>query len=184
MCGRLFPRPRLVALFRSAAYSPLHHAANDTAILEATVSELERLGWSARRFSERNIVIRPLPPADLYLNMCQGPAASQALLEPAAMGHRFLNRPSSVLGCHRHRLVPALAASGIPFPATLLLSTEESLTRIQRAELASLGPGPLWTWWTPERCVRSPSGRPRACAWTSSAVTSSSPRIAAPCWST
>jgi hypothetical protein len=144
MKGRPFARPRLVAIFRSATYSPLQHAANDTAILEATVSELERLGWSASRFSERDVVTRLLPPAELYLNMCQGPGASQALLEHEAMGHRFLNRPSSVLGCHRHRLVPALAGSGIPFPATVLLSTEESPTRTQRAELDSLGAGPFW----------------------------------------
>jgi hypothetical protein len=144
MSRGLFARPRLVAIFRSATYSPLHHGANDTAILEATVSELERLGWSAHRFSERHVVTRALPPAELYLNMCQGPAASHALLEHEAMGHRFINRPSSVLGCHRHRLVPALAVSGIPVPATLLLSTEASLTRTQEAELASLGAGPFW----------------------------------------
>jgi len=141
--GRLV-RPRLVALFRSATYSPQRHAANDTGILEATVSELERLGWSVHRCTEREVVTRALPPAELYLNMCQGPAASQALLEHETMGHRFLNRPSSVLGCHRHRLVPALAASGIPFPATVLVSTEEGLARSQRAELASLGAGPVW----------------------------------------
>jgi len=40
--------------------------------------------------------------------------------------------------------VPALAMSDIPFPATVLLSTEEPLTRIQRAELAVLGPGAVW----------------------------------------
>lgn len=137
-------RPRLVALFRSATYSPLQHAANDSGILDATIVELERLGWSARRFSERDVPTRALPPAELYLNMCQGPAASHALLKHEAMGHRFLNRPSSVLGCHRHRLVPALAASGIPFPATMLLSTEEPLSRVQRDELAALGAGPVW----------------------------------------
>ena len=144
MSGGMFARPRLVAISRSATYSPLQHGANDTAILEATVSELERLGWSAHRFSERDVVTRALPPAELYLNMCQGPAASHALLEHEAMGHRFINRPSSVLRCHRHRLVPALAVRGIPFPATLFLSTEASLTRAQRAELASLGAGPFW----------------------------------------
>jgi hypothetical protein len=144
MSGGMFARPRLVAIFRSATYSPLQHGANDTAILEATVSELERLGWSVHRFSERDVVTRALPPAELYLNMCQGPAASHALLEHEAMGHRFINRPSSVLRCHRHRLVPALAVRGIPFPATLFLSTEASLTRAQRTELASLGAGPFW----------------------------------------
>ena len=137
-------RPRLVAISRSPAYSPLQHQANDSAILEATVRELERLGWSARRVTEHAVAAGSLPEAELYLNMCQGPAASQALVSHEALGVRFFNRPSSVLTCHRHRLVPVLKGSGLAFPATVLLRTDEPLGPVEWAELRSLGSGPLW----------------------------------------
>ena len=142
-----YPRkghPRLVAISRSPAYSPLQHQANDSAILDAAVRELEALGWSARRVTEHAVAAGSLPEADLYLNMCQGPAASQVLVAHEAMGVRFFNRPSSVLACHRHRLVPALRGSGLSFPATVLLRTDEPLGAAERADLRLLGGGPLW----------------------------------------
>ena len=138
------PRPRLVAISRNPAYSPLQHGENDREILGAAVAELVALGWSVRRLDEHAAATGPLPPADLYLNMCQGPAASEALLEHEALGARFFNRPSSVLGCHRHRLVPALAGSGIAFPRTVLVSTDPPLPPAAREALLCLGPGPLW----------------------------------------
>jgi hypothetical protein len=137
-------RQRLVAISRSPAYSPLQHGANDSAILDATVRELEAQGWSARRVTEHEVASGALPEADLYLNMCQGPAASQTLVAHEAMGVRFFNRPSSVLSCHRHRLVPALKGSGLPFPATVLLRTDEPIGVAERTELRTLGGGPLW----------------------------------------
>jgi hypothetical protein len=137
-------RPRLVAISRNPSYSPLQHAANDQQILDATVAELVALGWSARRLDESAVVSGPLPAADLYLNMCQGPAASEALLEHEAMGLRFFNRPTSVLGCHRHRLVPALSRSGIAFPRTVLVPTRGPLSPEAEAGLAALGPGRCW----------------------------------------
>jgi hypothetical protein len=137
-------RPRVVGISRSPAYSPFQHACNDAAILEATLAELERLGWSTATLGEQAISSEPLPPADLYLNMCQGAAASRLLLDAEAAGIRFYNRPSSVLRCHRQRLVPALVAGKVPFPPTLLVRTARPLSALERRELDALGPGPLW----------------------------------------
>lgn len=137
-------RSTLVAISRSPAYSPLQHGANDAAILDATVGALEAMGWSARRVSEHDAVAGTLPEADLYLNMCQGPSASQALVPHEAMGIRFFNRPSSVLACHRHRLVQVLKGSRLAFPATAMLRTDEPIGAAEWAELRTLGNGPLW----------------------------------------
>jgi hypothetical protein len=144
MSDRPHPGPRLVAISRSPAYSPLQHGANDQAILDAVLDELATLGWSARRLTEHDAVSAPLPPASLYLNMCQGPAASEALREHETLGRRFFNRPSSVLGCHRHRLIPLLTRAGIPMPATVFLPTDEPITLRSRDALRRFAPGPLW----------------------------------------
>ena len=115
---------RLVALYRSPTYSPEVHRRNDTAILDATVAGLERRGWQVSRTSEGDVVAGRLPPADLYVNMCQGPAASERLLTLVPRQALAVNPPDSVLNCHRHRLVGRMAAAGLPFPRTLIVPTD------------------------------------------------------------
>jgi len=137
-------RPRAIGISRSPAYSPLQHATNDRAILEATLSELESRGWSTGYLREQDVVSAALPAAELYLNMCQGSPAARALLLAEAAGIRFFNRPSSVLRCHRQRLIPTLLASQIPFPPTVLLRTDRAPDPLELQALAQLDGGPLW----------------------------------------
>jgi len=113
-----------VALNRKPAYSPLQHLANDTAIMNAVVAALELRGWRVTRSSEELLESGPLPAADLYLNMCQGAAASERLVALERSGATLVNSPSSVLSCHRHQMVRALAATSIPFPRTLIVPTQ------------------------------------------------------------
>jgi hypothetical protein len=114
---------RVLALYRSSAYSPGRHRNNDAAIMDATTERLAENGWSVERVGEGDVEAGIIPDADLYLNMCQGRAASVRLLDLEERGACILNRPSSVLGCHRHRLVRTLVASGLPFPVTVMLPT-------------------------------------------------------------
>lgn len=114
---------RLVAIYRSATYSPGRHRSNDAAIMDETTARLAADGWSVERLGEGDVEAGILPDADLYLNMCQGRAASEELLELEARGARMINRPSSVLACHRHRLIPALTAARLPVPPTTICST-------------------------------------------------------------
>jgi hypothetical protein len=114
---------QLVAIYRSATYSPGRHRSNDAAIMDATTALLAENGWSVERLGEGDVEAGIIPDGDLYLNMCQGASASARLLDLEREGALILNRPSAVLGCHRHRLVPLLAASELSFPATALLAT-------------------------------------------------------------
>lgn len=125
--------PSVVALYRQSSYSPAQHRTNDTAILDETLAHFVDAGWDTVRVDERALegagaatltagdrdAIPAVVPEDatLYLSMCQGPATAR-LLGLEARGAQLINRPSSVLDCHRHRLVPALAAANVPFPAT------------------------------------------------------------------
>ena len=127
--------PLVVGLFRQASYSPHQHRANDTAILERTLDHFARDGWAVAHIDESALANAwlarathtPLPPAALYLSMCQGEAASQALLAfEASADVTLVNRPSSVLACHRHRLVPALAARGVRFPRTEIVDAADA----------------------------------------------------------
>jgi len=115
---------RLVALYRSPTYSPAAHRRNDTAILDDTVVLLEHRGWTVTRAGEADVALSRLPAAELYVNMCQGPTASERLLDLVPREALAINPPGSVLACHRHRLVARMAAAGLPFPRTLIVPTD------------------------------------------------------------
>ena len=116
---------RLVALYRSPTYSPAQHRSNDTAILDATVDGLAQRGWHVTRAGEKDVAAGRLPAAELYVNMCQGPAASERLRDLVPRDALAVNPPESVLNCHRHRLVARMEAAGLPFPRTLIVPTAE-----------------------------------------------------------
>ncbi len=126
-----------VAIYRSPSYSPNQHRSNDTAIMDGTVGHLTARGWRVTAVSEADIVRGRLPAVPLYLNMCQGPLASERLMPLELDGAVVLNRPSSVLNCHRHRLVRQLAGSRISFPRTVVVPS--SATVATDPHLASLG---------------------------------------------
>jgi len=126
---------RLVALYRSPSYSPLQHLTNDTAIMDATVSRLAARGWHVEKALELDVERGSVPAADLFVNMCQGPLASERLAPVEADGALVVNRPSSVLACHRHRLVRLMAGSGLAFPRTLIVHTRGELPEREIGEL-------------------------------------------------
>lgn len=118
---------RLVALYRSPSYSPLQHRTNDAAIMDATVLRLAARGWQVERTLELDVEAGRVPAAELFVNMCQGPLASERLAPIEADGALVVNRPTSVLACHRHRLVRRMAGSGLAFPRTLIVHTRGEL---------------------------------------------------------
>ena len=135
---------RLVALYRSPTYSPQQHRQNDTAILDETVESLVRRGWAVNKTSESAVGAGHLPPADLYVNMCQGVAASERLLRLVPLEALAVNPPTSVLNCHRHRLVERMADAGLPFPRTLILPTSEPQAAALIVHLLNGDGRPVW----------------------------------------
>lgn len=115
----------LAALYRSPSFSPNQHRANDTAILDATVERLAQHGWAVKKLLEHDVEADRIPFADLYVNMCQGPVASERLVPIEVDGAMVVNTATSVLNCHRHRLVKRMVLGGVAFPMTLIANTEE-----------------------------------------------------------
>jgi len=133
--------PDVVAIFRNPTYSPLQHRSNDTAILEATLTHVVRPGWRLVKTSEQEIAGGHLPAAHLYLNMCQGALACEQLMPLEADGALVVNRPSSVLNCHRHRLVKRLASGALPFPRTLVVPSTAAVPASALRDLTGEGAG-------------------------------------------
>jgi len=136
--------PDLVAVYRRPSYSPLQHRDNDTAILAATAAELARRGWRVTSTSEQEVEQGRLPPGALYLNMCQGSLASEQLMPLEADGALVVNRPTSVLNCHRHRLVGHMSAAGVAFPRTFIVPTAEPETLLPLVHQLNGDGRPVW----------------------------------------
>jgi len=135
---------RLVALYRSPTYSPAQHRSNDTAILDDTIASLQWRGWTVTRTGEGDVVAGRLPVADLYVNMCQGPAASERLRNLVPREALAVNPPESVLNCHRHRLVARMEAAGLPFPRTIIIPTAEPHAALPLVHQLNGDGRPVW----------------------------------------
>ena len=118
---------QLVAIYRRASFSPAQHRQNDGAILDSVVGNLLTRGWEALRIDEADVERGRIPHGALYLNMCQGPAASELLTPLEGTRACVINTPTAVLNCHRHRLVRKLVADGAMFPRTLLIPSAAGL---------------------------------------------------------
>jgi hypothetical protein len=114
-------RQRLVAIYRRTSFSPEQHRQNDRAILDSVVGNLLTRSWEALRIDEEDVEQGRIPPGELYLNMCQGAVASELLTPLEGNDACIINRPSSVLNCHRHRMVRRFSGNGVKFPRTVLL---------------------------------------------------------------
>lgn len=134
----------LVALYRRPSYSPQQHRNNDTAILADTTAQLVRLGWRVIKATEEDVEQGRLPSGVLYLNMCQGPLASQQLMPFEGDGVVVVNGPTSVLNCHRHRLVRHMAGSELPFPRTHVQPSTAPLPSAETVRGLAGETGKIW----------------------------------------
>lgn len=130
---------RVVAVYRSPSYSPLQHRVNDTAILDATIARLAECVESVTSTTEREVEQGYLPAAELYLNMCQGSLAAEQLMPLEADGAVVVNRPSSALSCHRHRLIGRLRGTPLAFPRTIVVSSADPPTASQIRRIVGMG---------------------------------------------
>jgi hypothetical protein len=135
---------QLVAIYRRQSFSPQQHLHNDRAIMDAVVGQMLAQGWEALRIDEQDVERGRIPRCSLYLNMCQGPLASELLTPLEGDGKRIVNRPSSVLNCHRHRLVRRLACNQIEFPPTLLVPSGSGVPTASELEGLLDEDGTVW----------------------------------------
>jgi hypothetical protein len=136
---------RVVALRRARQFSP-GHVSHDWLILKETADRLAALGHDVR-FLEEEAVGATLPPADLVLNMCQGPEANGRLCAAESRGVLLVNRPSAALDCLRYRLLPKLRQGGVPIPESLFVGAADTLpsrpwpaTWLKRVDVHATGP--------------------------------------------
>jgi hypothetical protein len=114
-----------LGIYRESEYSPGRHTSNDAMILRLVGQALERQKIPVKLASLEEA--RTLwKGADLIFSMCQGPHALSELWEWKKQGARILNDPSASLHTYRESLCQTLAKHGLPFPRSVLLTTDGS----------------------------------------------------------
>jgi glutathione synthase/RimK-type ligase-like ATP-grasp enzyme len=120
---------RLAGIRRKTEFSP-NHVVNDLLIINRTADALKELGAEVAMYDEGVITPETLKE-DLIFSMAQGPIGSQTLLKVEKRGALIINSPKSVMNCYRISMIRLLPGAGIPFPKSVVVSTDSDLNPIQ-----------------------------------------------------
>ncbi len=113
---------RLAGIRRKTEVSP-NHVVNDLLIINQTADALREIGAEVAMYDEGVITPETLKE-DLIFSMAQGPIGSQTLLKIEKRGAMIINTPGSVMNCYRISMIRLLPGAGIPFPKSVVVSTD------------------------------------------------------------
>jgi glutathione synthase/RimK-type ligase-like ATP-grasp enzyme len=113
---------RLAGIRRKTEFSP-NHVVNDSLIIQATGDALAGRGAEIVYYDEGTVTADTLRERVVF-SMAQGPAGSATLAKVEDSGALIVNSPRSVMNCYRTNMVTLLPGAGIPFPASVIVSTD------------------------------------------------------------
>lgn len=119
---------RIAGIMRAGAYSP-NHIGNDAAIFNATADELRKRGCTVDVFSEEKFIETDMPDYPVIVNMCRERASIEKLQQLQEQGRIVINSGFGIENCTRELMTRLLMAKGIPYPDSLIVNTNESVSR-------------------------------------------------------
>ncbi len=112
---------------RAGAYSP-NHIGNDAAIFNAAADELRKRGCIVEIMSEERFLEKGAD-SDIILNMCREQSSISKLQKLEEKGAIVINSGFGIENCTRERMTRLLIANGIPYPDSVIVNTDESVTK-------------------------------------------------------
>ncbi len=112
---------------RAGAYSP-NHIGNDSAIFNATADELRKRGCLVNIYSEEKFLSEGVKE-DIIVNMCREMKSIHKLQELEDAGALVINSGYGIENCTRERMTRILLGSGIPYPKSLIVGTDENVLK-------------------------------------------------------
>ncbi len=115
----------IAGIMRAGAYSP-NHIGNDAAIFNAAAEQLRKRGYVVNIYSEEQFNANDVKE-DVILNMCREQASIAKLQKLEDEGKLVINSGYGIENCTRERMTRILLGSGIPYPDSLIVNTDEAI---------------------------------------------------------
>lgn len=129
---------KIAGILRSAAFSP-NHIGNDAAILNMVADQLRKRGCIVNIYSEEQF-LQGAANEHILMNMCREPRSIALLQQREDAGDLVINSGYGIENCTRERMTRILIGSGIPYPESIMVDTDE----VVRDRLAEAGFAACW----------------------------------------
>ncbi len=110
---------------RAGAYSP-NHIGNDAAIFNNTADQLRKRGCEVNIYTEEQFIAGEVKE-NIIVNMCREQRSIALLQEREKQGALVINSGFGIENCTRERMTRILLGSGIPYPDSLMVNTDEGI---------------------------------------------------------
>lgn len=108
---------------RAGAYSP-NHIGNDATILSTVAEQLRKRGCEVTLYSEEQLIAGKVSER-IIINMCRERRSTDLLQRMEDDGAIVINSAYGIENCTRERQIRILIGSNIPYPESLIVSTDE-----------------------------------------------------------
>ncbi len=123
----------IAGIMRAGAFSP-NHIGNDAAIFNLVADQLRKRGCSLTTYNEEQLIAGDVKERYI-VNMCREQRSIAKLQEFEDEGCLVINSGYGIENCTRERMTRILVGSGIPYPESIIVNTDEgvreSLTRMK-----------------------------------------------------
>jgi hypothetical protein len=119
------PKLQLAAIRRGNQYSP-NHVGNDAAIFNLTIDILREKNCEVTAYSEQEFQDARVD-APIIFSMARDTCTISKLQELEAEGRKIINSGYGINNCTRAKMTRLLLDNKIPYPRSLIVSTNESL---------------------------------------------------------
>ena len=116
---------KIAGVMRAGAYSP-NHIGNDAAIFNLVADELRKRGCEVNIYTEEQFIAGHVHE-DIIVNMCREMRSIALLQQREEQGALVINSGFGIENCTRERMTRILLGSGIPYPESLMVNTDEAI---------------------------------------------------------
>lgn len=116
---------KIAGILRASAFSP-NHIGNDAAILNNVAEQLRKRGCEVSIYSEEQLLAGEVDE-HIILNMCREMRSILALQKREDAGDLVINSGYGIENCIRERMARILMGSNIPYPDSIIVSTDEGV---------------------------------------------------------
>ncbi|WP_287211898.1 hypothetical protein [Muribaculum sp.] len=121
----------IAGIMRAGAYSP-NHIGNDAAIFNAVADNLRKRGCIVNIYSEEQFLNGNVEE-QIIVNMCREIKSIHKLQKLEDEGRIIINSGYGIENCTRERMTRILVGSGIPYPESLIVNTNECVLEALRS---------------------------------------------------